>query len=181
MLETPSTIHSFAIATLLTNPGTSSLPEPIRIADDWEWDHLIRKHLKDVVGCSVRVIDRARDEMASNWESLDRIEDPDLPENIRNRFSGVWDQHRLVFGYSLLAELPFRLLRALQDHPTLKLGGWSILVVDEYQDLNRCDLDVLKQISLRGYRLLVAGDDDQSIYAFRRALPAGIEIFRAIT
>ena len=177
VLEKPSTIHSFAIGTLLANPGTSGLPEPIRIADDWEWEYLIRKHLKDLVGCSARVIDRARDEMASNWESLDPIEDPDLPEIIRNRFSGVWMQHRSIFGYSLLAELPFRLLRALQDHPNLKLGGWSILVVDEYQDLNRCDLDVLQQISGRGYCLLVAGDDDQSIYAFRRALPAGIRSF----
>ena len=177
VLEKPSTIHSFAIATLLDNPGTSCLPEPIRIADDWEWKHLIREHLKELVGCGVKVIDRARDEMASNWQSLDTTADPDLPVSIRNRFSGAWEQHRSILGYSLLAELPFRLLRALQDHPNLKLGVWRILIVDEYQDLNRCDLDVLNQISLRGYCLLAAGDDDQSIYSFRRALPAGIRRF----
>ena len=167
VLEKPSTIHSFAIATLLANPGTSSLPEPLRIADDWEWDYLIRHHLKVLVGCSVRVIDRAVEEMASNWESLNPVEDPDLPAEIRNRFSGIWAEHRSIFGYSLLAELPFRLLRALEDHPTLTLGDWDTLVVDEYQDLNRCDLDVLQLISRRGYCLLVAGDDDQSIYGFR--------------
>ena len=42
VLDPPSTVHSFAIATLLANPGSSGLPEPIRIADDWEWNELIR-------------------------------------------------------------------------------------------------------------------------------------------
>ena len=75
-LERPSTVHSFAIAVLLSNSGTSGLPEPIRIADDWEWKRLIREHLKMLVGCRVEVIDRARREMASNWESLDRHRGP---------------------------------------------------------------------------------------------------------
>ncbi len=176
-LESPSTVHSFAIATLLANSGTSGLPEPIRIADDWEWKILIREHLKKLVDCDVRSIDRARAEMASNWESLEPAEDPDLPEDIRNRFAGIWERHRVIVGYSLLAELPFRLLRALQDHPDLELGDWQILVVDEYQDLNQCDLSVLKELSVRGRCLVAAGDDDQSIYSFRRAHPVGIRRF----
>ncbi len=38
VLGRPSTIHSFAISTLLANPDAADLPRPIRIADDWEWD-----------------------------------------------------------------------------------------------------------------------------------------------
>jgi superfamily I DNA/RNA helicase len=87
-LATPNTVHSFSISTLLSNPGASGLPEPIRIADDWEWKELIREHLKALVGCSVRLIERARQEMASNWESLEPSEDPELPEDVRNRFAG---------------------------------------------------------------------------------------------
>ena len=176
-LESPSTIHSFAISTILANPEASVLPEPLRIADDWEWDGLIRTHLKDLVGCDVKSIKRARAEMASNWESLERTIDPDLPEEIRNRFAGFWERHRFVFGYSLLAELPFRLLHALEDHPNLRLGDWEVMVVDEYQDLNLCDISVLKQISERGRCLVAVGDDDQSIYSFRRAHPKGIQRF----
>ena len=176
-LDPPSTVHSFAIATLLANPGSSELPEPIRIADDWEWDELIRVHLGRLIDCGVRLINRARDEMASNWESLEEFEDPNLPEDIRNRFAGAWEQHRRIFGYSLLSELPFRLLRALEDHDDLDLGQWDFLVVDEYQDLNQCDLSVLKQITYRGKALIGAGDDDQSIYSFRRAHPIGIRRF----
>jgi DNA helicase-2/ATP-dependent DNA helicase PcrA len=177
VLDEPSTVHSFAIATLLANPGTSGLPEPIRIADDWEWKELIRVHLGNLIDCDVRLVERASAEMASNWESLEEFEDPNLPADIRNRFAGAWEQHRRIFGYSLLSELPFRLLRALEDHQDLDLGQWEFLVVDEYQDLNQCDLSVLKQITYRGRSLIGAGDDDQSIYSFRRAHPIGIRRF----
>ena len=176
-LGRPTTVHSFAISTLLSNPATSALPEPIRIADDWEWQELIRIHLKALVGCDLKRIERAKAELASNWESLEPSEDRGLPEEIRNRFAGTWERHRVTFGYALLAELPFRLLRALEDHPELNLGNWDYLVVDEYQDLNQCDLSVLKQITRRGRTLVAAGDDDQSIYSFRRAHPAGIRRF----
>lgn len=176
-LATPSTVHSFSIATLLANEGTSGLPEPIRLADDWEWSELIRQHLKALVDCDVRMIDRARAEMASNWESLEPAEDPDLPEDVRNRFAGIWEHHRRIYGYALLAELPFRLLRALEDHPDLNIGDWEYLVVDEYQDLNQCDLSVLRQITHRSRVLVATGDDDQSIYSFRRAHPIGIRRF----
>ena len=176
-LGRPTTVHSFAISTLLSNPATSALPEPIRIADEWEWKELIRVHLKALVGCDLPRVERAQAELASNWESLEPSEDARLPEDVRNRFAGTWEQHRLTFGYALLAELPFRLLRALEDHPELDLGTWDYLVVDEYQDLNQCDLSVLKQITARGRALIAAGDDDQSIYSFRRAHPAGIRRF----
>lgn len=112
----------------------------------------------------------------SNWESLEEEENSNLPEDVRNQFAGAWEQHRRVFGYSLLSELPFRLLRALEDHEALDLGQW-VLVVDEYQDLNQCDLSVLKQITYRGRTLIGAGDDDQSIYSFRWAHPIGIRRF----
>jgi DNA helicase-2/ATP-dependent DNA helicase PcrA len=162
---------------LLANPGTAGLPEPIRIADDWERKRLIHSHLRQIVGCNVNMIQRCEVEMASNWEGLTREVDPSVPDDVRAKFVGAWDQHRRVFGYSLLAELPFRLLRALEDHPDLDLGGWDYLVVDEYQDLNRCDLRVLQEISGRGRVLIAAGDDDQSIYSFRKAHPAGIQQF----
>jgi len=177
VLDEPSTVHSFAIATLLANPGTSGLPEPIRIADDWEWKELIRVHLGNLIDCDVGLVKRACAEMASNWESLEEFEDTNLSADIRNRFAGAWEQHRRIFGYSLLSELPFRLLRALEDHDDIDLGNWEFLVVDEYQDLNQCDLSVLKQITYRGRSLIGAGDDDQSVYSFRRAHPIGIRRF----
>ena len=48
------------------------------------------------------------------------------------------------------------------------------LIVDEYQDLNRCDQDFVDQLASFGANVFVAGDDDQSIYSFRHAAPDGI-------
>jgi ATP-dependent DNA helicase UvrD/PcrA len=175
--ERPSTIHSFAISVLLRNPGTGGFPEPLRIADDWENDNLIRPTLARRAGVGVRELDRLIREMAAAWESLEPDEDVRIDPQVRARFLGAWDEHRQVYGYTLLAELPYALRQALIDHPDLEGVNYDLLVVDEYQDLNACDLDVLRLLSQRGCFVLGAGDDDQSIYSFRKAAPEGIRRF----
>ena len=49
------------------------------------------------------------------------------------------------------------------------------LIVDEFQDLNPMDLEFVHALAARGVVLFVAGDDDQSVYSFRFANPAGIQ------
>jgi DNA helicase-2/ATP-dependent DNA helicase PcrA len=57
------------------------------------------------------------------------------------------------------------------------LLGIEHLIVDEYQDLNPSDLDFIDAIIDNGIVTFMAGDDDQSIYSFRFASPAGIQLF----
>lgn len=52
--------------------------------------------------------------------------------------------------------------------------NYDVLLVDEYQDLNACDLGVLKRVADRGCSVISAGDDEQSIFSFRKAHPEGI-------
>ena len=80
-------------------------------------------------------------------------------------------------GYTLLGELPYRLLKALEQYPDLAGLDFDLLLVDEYQDLNACDLGVLKHIAERGTAIIAAGDSDQSIYGWRHADPSGIRRF----
>jgi DNA helicase-2/ATP-dependent DNA helicase PcrA len=49
------------------------------------------------------------------------------------------------------------------------------LIVDEFQDLNPMDLHFVDSIIGRGVHVFIAGDDDQSVYSFRFANPAGIQ------
>ena len=49
--------------------------------------------------------------------------------------------------------------------------------MDEYQDLNRCEIEVVRHLAAAGPDLFAAGDDDQSIYAFRNAFPLGLREF----
>ncbi len=65
-------------------------------------------------------------------------------------------------------------MKALQYHSDLEGVDYDLLIVDEYQDLNACDLSILRQIAGRGCSIIAAGDPDQSIYSFRRAAPEGI-------
>lgn len=84
-----------------------------------------------------------------------------------------------MYGYTLRSELVWQLKHAVEENPYefgLE-GNTQHLLVDEYQDLNRCDLAVIRLLAERGAEVFCSGDDDQSIYGFRRAHPAGIRRF----
>ncbi len=175
--QRPSTIHSFSISVLLRNPGTGNFPEPLRIADDWEDGEIVYPTLARRANVHVNRLDNLIREMAANWESLQPAIHPRVDPAERARFLGAWNEHRQIYGYVLLSELPYALRHALNNHPDLEGVDYDLLIVDEYQDLNACDLEVLSLIAGRGCSIIGAGDDDQSIYSFRRAAPEGIRRF----
>lgn len=172
-----STIHSYAISVLLNNPGTTDLPKPIRIADDWEWKELLREDIAINIGTNVKIVDKLKNEMSAHWESLSPERDDSLPDEIRHRFIGLWDEHRRLYGYILLAELPYRMKIALEGNVDLNMEGVELICVDEYQDLNACDLSCFRLLAKRDIVIIAIGDDDQSIYKFRKADPKGIQSF----
>ena len=90
---------------------------------------------------------------------------------------GAYTEHRRTFGYTLLDELPELLRGALRDHSDLDIVDYDLFIVDEYQDLNAFELELLKRLPDRGASILGIGDDDQSIYSFRKAHPVGIRRF----
>jgi superfamily I DNA/RNA helicase len=55
----------------------------------------------------------------------------------------------------------------------------DLLLVDEYQDLNRADIRFVTELSELGVTIIAIGDDDQSIYGWRHAAPEGIRGFLA--
>jgi len=175
-----STLHSFALRQLLRNATRITLlPQPLRIADDWEERHIILEDLKRLLG--LQRVDQARDllnELSADWQSL-TADEADWERRFPNpQFLGAWREHRTIYGYVLRAELVYQLKRALEQDPDFAVDGSPThLLVDEYQDLNRCDLAVAKAIADRGAEVYCAGDDDQSIYGFRKAHPEGIRRF----
>jgi DNA helicase-2/ATP-dependent DNA helicase PcrA len=175
-----STLHSFALRQLVRNWDAVSRGArgPIRIADDFEQRWIVIEDLKTMLRRSVRDTKESLNLLAADWETLDaeqvdwRRLFPDGP------FLDAWEEHRTVYGYMLRDELVYRLKRALDQNPDFKLeGSPRHLLVDEYQDLNRCDLAVVRALAQRGAELFAAGDDDQSIYGFRFAHPEGIRRF----
>ncbi len=56
------------------------------------------------------------------------------------------------------------------------LGGYSHILVDEYQDLNKAEQVIIDRIA-ENSKLIIVGDDNQSIYRFKNAQPEGIRLF----
>jgi DNA helicase-2/ATP-dependent DNA helicase PcrA len=174
-----ATLHSFSLRQLLLNASKiESIPQPLRIADDWEERHVILEDLKRILNYKVKTVRERFHSLSADWQTLiadgedweDRFIDP--------RFLGAWRKHREVFGYTLRSELVYQLKKSLeQTEDFLFESEYTYLLVDEYQDLNRCDLAIISHIRDRGVEIFGAGDDDQSIYGFRYAHPEGIRRF----
>lgn len=173
-----STLHSFALRSILRAGAGNRLPSPIRIADDYEERWIIEEDIKRIL--NLDRVDQARDliaRLSADWETLaadahdweQRFPDPP--------FLGAWKEHRMIYGYTLRAELVYQLKRALEEGAIELSNSPKHVLVDEYQDLNSCDLSIVRSLARSGAELYVAGDDDQSIYGFRYADPGGIRRF----
>jgi len=175
-----STLHAFALRQLLRNTSlVTGVPRPVRIADDWEERNIIEPDLKQILNLG-RIYDvRERfNRLSSDWETL-AAEEPEWEANYGDpEFLGAWREHQRVYGYTLRSQLVYQLKKSIEQLPGFQLEApFRHIIVDEYQDLNRCDIAVVKAISARGSEVFVAGDDDQSIYGFRYAHPDGIRNF----
>ena len=174
-----STLHSFALRQLLRNSRIiDSVPQPLRIADDWEEQNIILEDLKDIIGYDLRTVKKKINLLSADWETLE-VDKDHWDENFPDpQFLRSWRQHRKIFGYTLRSEMVYQLKRALEQSGNFSLeSNYQYLLVDEFQDLNKCDLAVISAIRDKGIEVFVAGDDDQSIYGFRGAYPDGIRKF----
>jgi len=177
-----STLHSFALRQILFNSrSVKELPAPVRVADDWEERYIIQEDIKKIL--ELPRIDGVQDlinRLSTDWETL-KAEEGGWQESFPDpRFLGALEQHKGVYGETLRAELVYRLKRALDQSGEFKLDhAYKYILIDEYQDLNACDLAVVRLLAANGAdaKLFVVGDDDQSIYGFRFADPVGIRRF----
>ncbi len=79
----------------------------------------------------------------------------------------------------LIGEIIPHVYRYLRDNPAApERNLYDHILVDEYQDLNRAEQAVVDLLSEHAH-LCVVGDDDQSLYSFKFAHPAGIRQFDA--
>ena len=174
-----ATLHAFALRQLLRNSQHIDwIPRPLRIADDWEERYIILEDLKAILAYNLDTIRERFNLLSADWQTLNADEENWEDRFADPRFLGAWRQHGEVFGYTLRSELVYQLKRALEQTEEFSLeSNYLHLLVDEYQDLNRCDLAVIFAIRDKGVEVFAAGDDDQSIYGFRYAHPEGIRRF----
>lgn len=175
-----STLHSYALRQIIRNSHIiDALPRPLRILDDFEERHFLLEDLKSMLGLTkVAEVASLINRLAMDWQTL-TVEEADWEKKfVSPKFLGAWREHREIYGYTLRAELVYQLKKGLELRDDFDLEGPpDYLLVDEYQDLNRCDLAIVASIADLGAEVYAAGDDDQSIYGFRGGHPAGIRRF----
>jgi DNA helicase-2/ATP-dependent DNA helicase PcrA len=152
-----STLHSFALKTVLANSARVRLPSPIRIADDYEERHIIQEDLKAILALEkIKELAELLHLLSADWERLT----PDWEHRFPNpKFLGAWREHRTIFGYTLRSELVYQLKLAFTEGKLMLKDPPQHLLVDEYQDLNACDLAVIKEIARARRR---------TVYSWRR-------------
>lgn len=162
-----STLHSYCFRQLRRRTGEAFVGR--HVIDDWEFKNLIRLDLGRRLNMSPGRVSEVMQEYDAAWRTLG--EPPTFPQ--RQAFEAALEDLRGVLHFALQGELVHQFLRMLDGDPAFD-PELDHLIVDEYQDLNRCDQEVIQRLADRGACLIVAGDDDQSLYGFRHANPEGI-------
>jgi DNA helicase-2/ATP-dependent DNA helicase PcrA len=172
-----STLHSYALRELLRNESRTKLPHPIRISDDWEDECVVMVEMQALMSISKDETRKLFAKLSADWQQLS-ADQKDWERSFPDpKFLGAWREHREIYGYTMRAELVYQLKNSLEEGAIEIEGPPEHVLVDEFQDLNPCDLAVVSQMARLGCEIYGAGDDDQSIYGFRYAEPEGIRRF----
>lgn len=172
------TLHSYALRVLLQYQAQSDIIQPLRVADDYEEEHVLFPEIGRMIGQSSSNVKKALKAFEATWNTLNQEHEDWHAVDFRREFEIGLRSLAEFYGFTLRSELVFRLLRLLDGNPLIGQAlGIQHLLVDEYQDLNYCDQQVIARMEEFGAHLFVVGDDDQSIYQFRHAYPDGIRQF----
>ncbi|HZZ21464.1 MAG TPA: UvrD-helicase domain-containing protein, partial [Roseiarcus sp.] len=111
------------------------------------------------------------------WSRLQHIQPGYAVDPQDQRFESVLVDWLRFHRGMLIGEIVPQLHQYLRDNPAApERRLHDHILVDEYQDLNRAEQAVIDL--LRGNaELCIVGDDDQSLYSFKFAHPAGIRTF----
>ncbi|WP_139996310.1 ATP-dependent helicase [Paenibacillus paridis] len=124
-----------------------------------------------------------RDFVAKHFDSIESMSEYPISQrfyDLYHEFIEIRTTKRIV----LFDDFLLNLYRAMEKFETARefiKGKFDYLFVDEFQDINPLQMDILMLIAPpdgSGAKLIIVGDDDQSIYAFRGSDPKYIKNFQ---
>jgi ATP-dependent DNA helicase Rep len=180
---TISTFHALGVRILRQEARHVGLKPGFSILDASDVGQLFQEMLKDADKLRLRMIQNRislwKNAVIGPMEAL-KIADDDLEAGAAKIYV---EYERTLRAYQAvdfddLIRLPVELLEA-QDEVA---GRWRTriwhLLVDEYQDTNRCQYRLLKQLTGARASFTAVGDDDQSIYGWRGADIENLRLLR---
>lgn len=180
-----STLHSLALSTLQAHGALNQFPVRPQILDNWEQDKIFDLEFQSTTGIAKRRCAEIRLHFEAVWSTgappAAHISKPNPAISAAEEasFRGFHQSRSQLYACMLPGEAVRRCVEEMAAgllNP-VALMNLSHLIVDEYQDLNPCDIEFIDRLAGQGASVFVAGDDDQSIYSFRFASPAGIQNF----
>jgi DNA helicase II / ATP-dependent DNA helicase PcrA len=177
-----STMHSLALRILRSAAVLSTLyPDDPLVLDDWETKNIYDLELAADLGCSPGRAAEIRQAHDAQWQTLNpqSIAQSAITQMEMQGFNAFHSTRRNLYCCVLPGEMVHECVARIQQGAIqlVQIPPIEHLIVDEYQDLNACDQEFVQLLVSNGATLFVAGDDDQSIYSFRHANPAGIVQF----
>jgi DNA helicase II / ATP-dependent DNA helicase PcrA len=179
-----STLHSLALR-LLRVAGLLQYPANPLVLDDFELESIFDAEFRIEEGIGKRRSEEIRREHEAFWSTGQWTPpnyipaDPPINPQERNAFVAFHGPRTQTYSCVLPGEMVRQCLNQIRAGNLDPVGLIHVqqLIVDEYQDLNPIDIEFVDEFIARNVVTFVAGDDDQSIYSFRYASPAGIQDF----
>ncbi|MHC4873151.1 MAG: ATP-dependent helicase [Planctomycetota bacterium] len=177
-----STFHSLCVKILRRDAAVLGFRENFSILDTGSQLTLIRKGMREVNGIDKMKPDDIQYEI-SKCKSRGISRDAYQRSAIEDReyaVAAVYRKYQEGLRVTNSMDFDDLLINAVQvlekDEKALKF--WQkrskFLMVDEFQDTNDIQFKMLKLLSKKTSNLCVVGDDDQSIYSWRGAMPKHI-------
>lgn len=169
------TFHSFGLQILRRFHKHAGLSPYFGIVDQSDCNAILKDLIKDVknsgkdkfdVDKILAMINDRRTGIAVQNEAFDEYHE--MAEVLAPKFAKRLE-HLGVVDFEGLLIKPLQLFKEHPDILEKVQGSFSQVMVDEFQDTNRMQMDLIHQIVRAHNNVTVVGDDDQSIYGWRGA------------
>jgi DNA helicase-2/ATP-dependent DNA helicase PcrA len=180
-----STLHSLALRILRAAGLLGAYPAGPMVMDDWELKNIFDAEFSNSYGRPPGRCGEIRRDHEAYWSTGTHDPpnfippDPPIAEDERQAFRAFHSPRTQTYSCVLPGEIVRKCVESIDagNLDPVDLLDMDKLIVDEFQDLNPCDLEFVDRLIQRGVTTFVAGDDDQSVYSFRFASPQGIQRF----
>ena len=171
------TFHSIALRLLTMHHKEADLPKNFQILDSEDQYRLIRRVISDLEldekQWQPRIVQGYIN--GKKNEGIRAAEIDDFGDDNSTTLINIYqhyDDHCNRGGLVDFAEMLLRTHQLLLNNPALLLhyqGRFGAILVDEFQDTNDIQSAFIRLLAGEKNRIMVVGDDDQSIYAWRGA------------
>ncbi len=172
------TFHAIAVRILRRDGSADGIDRHFVIYDEADRLSVVKRVMNELrldekrypPSGMVALISRAKDEVINAEDQLKAAgtHNEELAARIRLRYDAFLEQNNALDFDDLL----MRTVWLFDRHPEVLekyQKRFKYIMVDEYQDTNRAQYLMVRQLAGKHRNLAVVGDDDQSIYQFRGA------------